>query len=84
MSLEDALAAQTQRPGPSCSVGALLERLPPDDAAYLREKLADPNTPTAKLSRALADENFMGQYAVKIQAQTLRRHHNGNCSCGTR
>lgn len=78
MSLAQALAAESGRPGPICTVATLLAALPPEDAATLTEALASPLYTSAKIERALRAEGH------RIAAQTLGRHRKGECACGTR
>lgn len=78
MVLADKLGPATAVKGPPCGVTQLLERLDrdsPDDAATLREWLANPEIRYSVISDALAEDGH------RLQADTLSRHCRGRCLC---
>ena len=75
MKFADALAVETDRPGPKCRTGILLEELPKDDAADLRAALADPTVAGSMIARALT------KLGHPMQAQSIVRHRKGDCGC---
>lgn len=66
------------RPGIPCSVGALLESLPPDEAAGLRDILDAPWRvwPHVKVEEAIREEGH------QVGDQQVGRHRRGRCGCG--
>lgn len=85
MSLKDALARhQSERMGPRCSVGILIDSLTetaPDDSEALRAAVEGEDVQVSVLYRALRDE-----YANRTTPSegTLSRHRRRQCKCGER
>lgn len=74
MALGDALAAARNRShGTRCRVCALLDDLVKDDAAALRDALADPKLAATTISRVLAAEGH------NLPAYSIARHRRGDC-----
>ena len=76
MPFADALAAQREnKKGPDCSVGKILAKLDPADAADVRAAFASPDLQHVLIERALeAIGHKPGKGAVG-------RHRNGVCEC---
>ena len=75
MGLKDALANETRtRKGPRCTVCALLDTLPADDAAVLGNALANPVIHGSQIARALQAEGHA------VRSQTVVRHRRGDCA----
>lgn len=80
MSLRDealTVARQTGK-GPSCTVGKMFARMDDDLATEVRDVMADNAIPMSALAAALKARGIDGV----PRAQTLARHHRGECSCG--
>lgn len=77
MGFAEALAADTVRTGPRCTVGIALQTMTGDDLAALKAALADKDRVTgAAIARALTASG------TKIGGSGVRRHRAGDCSCG--
>ena len=81
MALGDALNNEAaRRYRMRCALAVLLEHLGDDDAAALRDALGQPQAFTnGQIERALAAEGH-----GHIKSNTIMRHRNGSCSCGSR
>jgi hypothetical protein len=69
------------KPGPKCSVGKLLKKLPPEDAAALEAVIAridGDEVTAAAVSRVLAANGH------KVSDYMLGHHRKGYCSCDHR
>ena len=75
MGLIDDLKLVSNRKGPQCTVGALLDYLPQDEAKAILEIIDDPDGSLVGLSKVLQN------YGHPISPRTLRRHrHRGDTS----
>lgn len=76
MALSDKLDQTPRRqPGFACSVGALLDRLPPDEADALEQMMGPLGWSAARIYEALAIEGH------EVGRQTIGRHRSRSCSC---
>ncbi|ROR91750.1 hypothetical protein [Nocardioides aurantiacus] len=73
------LAAAKQRPVGRCQVCIALVELPSDEAAALRQMLADPAWRYTELSDALAADK---DYPLHINGDVLGKHARGKCAGG--
>jgi len=73
----DEFYAEVRPHGPACSLGNLIAELDDDKKATLQAALADSNLPATAISAVLS--RWVGR---KVTHYTLRRHRNGDCSCG--
>lgn len=70
--------------GPPCSVGALLDRLDPDERAGL-EKMLRPKIGTRGWDSEQIHEAILESHGEDIAGQTIARHRRGGCkNCVTR
>ena len=76
MALQDRLDSTPQRRhGLPCSVGALLEKLPPDEADALDQMMNTLGWSAARIYEALAVEGH------EVGRQTIGRHRSRSCRC---
>ncbi len=76
MALADRLESTPQRiHGLPCSIGALLDRLPDDEAAALNRMLHELGWPASRIYDALAAEGH------EVGRQTIGRHRSRACRC---
>jgi hypothetical protein len=68
-------AHEEMRPGPRCSVRAILDDLDEEDRADLERALADRTYPYSVVSEVLR------RRGIEIRAYSLSRHHRGLCGC---
>jgi hypothetical protein len=61
--------------GPTCKLTKILARLDADDAALVRDWLADPDVDHAHIARTLTKVGY------PIQGQSVGRHRGGQCQC---
>ena len=69
-------AAETQKTGPGCSVGHLLDKVDPEDRKALVAALAD-----LTRNRAILAEAIRSVHGVDISQGTLGRHMRRHCRC---
>ncbi len=69
-------AAETQRTGPRCSVGILLDKVDQEDRKALVAALAD-----LTRNRAVLAEAIRTVHGVDISQGTLARHMRRHCRC---
>lgn len=74
MAITDLARPDATRRGPTCGVCALLETLPPDEAAALTRLLSDPTWRYSELSIALRNEGH------DLPEFVLSRHARGGCA----
>jgi hypothetical protein len=75
MGLIDDLKLVSNRKGPQCTVGAMLDSLSPDEAQAVLAIIDDPDGSLVGLSKVLQN------YGKGISPRTLRRHrHRGDTS----
>lgn len=80
MPLSDRLTVEQQTNRRArCSIDILLDDLNDDDRDTLLAAFTDSRIGNAMIARALAAEGY-----GHIRANTVSRHRQGNCSCGTR
>jgi hypothetical protein len=76
MALTDRLDSTPQRiHGLPCSVGALLDKLPPDEADALSQMMGPLGWSAARIYEALAVEGH------EVGRQTIGRHRSRSCRC---
>jgi hypothetical protein len=76
MALADRLNDTPQRAtGLPCSVGALLDKLPEDEAAALRDMMGPLGWSASRIYDALASEGH------DVGRQTIPRHRSRSCRC---
>jgi hypothetical protein len=76
MALSDKLAQTPRRTtGLPCSVGALLDKLPPDEADALEQMMGPLGWSAARIYEALAVEGH------EVGRQTIGRHRSRSCRC---
>jgi hypothetical protein len=76
MALKDRLADTPRRgPGQPCSVGALLDRLPPDEKAALHAMMGELGWSQQRIYAALEAEGH------EVGRQTIGRHRSKACRC---
>lgn len=76
MALHERLTNTPQRkPGLPCSVGALLENLPADEAAALEQMMGPLGWSASRIYEALAAEG------LEVGRQTIGRHRSRACRC---
>jgi hypothetical protein len=76
MALKDRLETTPQRmPGLPCSVGRVLDELPPDEAAALEQMMGPLGWSAARIYEALAAEGH------EVGRQTIGRHRSRACRC---
>lgn len=75
MSLADALKKETIKPGTTCTVATLIDRLGPDDQKVFLTAIADRAVSLAGIARALT------KIGERISADTLGRHRRRECAC---
>jgi hypothetical protein len=77
MALVERLATTPQRKptGIPCSVGALLDRLPPDEAAALEQMMGPLGWSGSRIYEALVAEGH------EVGRQTIGRHRSRACRC---
>ena len=64
-----------RRAGLPCSVGALLDRLPPDEADALEQMMGPLGWSANRIYEALATEGH------EVGRQTIGRHRSRSCRC---
>lgn len=76
MALQDRLdSTPARQAGLPCSVGALLERLPDEEAAALTDMLHTLGWSASRIYEALAAEGY------EVGRQTIGRHRSRACRC---
>lgn len=76
MALTDRLVSTPKRiPGMPCSIGALIEKLPPDEAEALEQMLGPLGWSQSRIYEALAAEGH------EVGRQTIGRHRSRACRC---
>lgn len=76
MALSERLKTTPQRrAGLPCSVGALLENLPADEADALQQMMGPLGWSAARIYEALANEGH------EVGRQTIGRHRSRSCRC---
>lgn len=76
MALSDKLNNTPRRePGIACSVGALLDRLPPDEAAALDKMMHELGWSANAIYDAVTAEGY------EVGRQTIGRHRSRSCRC---
>lgn len=74
MSLLTEAQELARRPGGTCGMAILNERLSPEEQAELTEALAS-RVPAEAIARALSQRGY------DIKYQTVARHRRGACAC---
>jgi hypothetical protein len=70
--------------GPSCTVCAALEELPPADAAWLLDVLADKRWPFSAIAKKVKDDPDTPAWIKSIQRDTYGRHATAGCAAQVR
>jgi hypothetical protein len=78
MSLKDALEKKPENPRRRCGVNEWILTLPDDEQVFAHELLADERRTATYVHDAFVSEGFA------LQANAVRMHRNGRCSCESR
>lgn len=78
MGLKDSLKNEMTSVSVGCKVKLVKAVLNESETKVLDEALADPNLPSAAISRALKSEGY------SVSLHSIGRHRRGDCNCGVK
>lgn len=89
MSLESAITKAGKKPGGTCGVRILMDRMPPEDAATLRRLMSavhptvDPDAKRVHVHSARQIVAGLAEHdpTLVIHHETIQRHRTGGCAC---
>lgn len=71
-----AMRARDDRPGPQCSIVAMLAKMTPADADDVRTAIADDSIRASSITAVLRDAGH------QLGIDAVARHRRGACACG--